>query len=577
MRIFFIIFCILSESFCIAQSKKIDPFLLKQLQLKNEIEYVILFDQTHIPLVNSYLSKIQKGKRVYELLNKNAKASQKEVVRYLNSKKIKHQSHLILNAISVKSSKSILFEIEKFEEVKKIITDFNIYKEQVHIENNSKLREVQPEWGIKMIQADSVWRTGISGQGVTIAGADTGYDWNVSPLKSKYRGYINDSMSNHSYNWHDAIKEKSPLYTDSLNPCGFNVKAPCDDDNHGTHTMGTMVGSDSMNQIGVAPQANWIACRNMERGYGKLSTYLECFDWFMAPTDTAGMNPEINKAPHVINNSWFCSLEEGCNITNWDALHVAVKNLKASGIVVVVSAGNNGSNCGSLNAPPAIFESSFSVGATAQNDTITSFSSRGTVNIDSSGRLKPDVSAPGRAIRSVVRAGAFASFSGTSMAGPHVAGTVALMISANPLLAGQVEDIENILEITADKKYSDQICGDFSGQLSPNPIYGYGRINALKAVEMAKTYTVNTVENNPDFTYVNIFPNPFENEIQMVTDSNQQEKIAIKIFDLTGKLLLSKDNLSTVETLDLSHLYRGSYFVKTTKGNKSEIRKIVKI
>ena len=74
--------------------------------------------------------------------------------------------------------------------------------------------------------------------------------------------------------------------------------------------MGTMVGSDSSNLIGVAPAAQWMACRNMERGNGQLSTYLECFEWFLAPTDLNGENANPDKAPHVINNSWYCSPEE---------------------------------------------------------------------------------------------------------------------------------------------------------------------------------------------------------------------------------------------------------------------------
>lgn len=129
---------------------------------------------------------------------------------------------------------------------------------------------------------------------------------------------------------------------------------PCDDDKHGTHTMGTMVGEDDENSIGVAPEAKWIACRNMDRGWGQPSTYMECFEWFLAPYDLEGENADPDKAPHVINNSWFCSVEEGCNPSNFILMEEIVKNLKASGVVVVVSAGNSGgSGCGSVTGPPA--------------------------------------------------------------------------------------------------------------------------------------------------------------------------------------------------------------------------------
>ena len=75
-------------------------------------------------------------------------------------------------------------------------------------------------------RADSVWRMGFSGQNITVGGQDTGYDWTVSPLKSKYRGFVNDTTALHDFNWHDAIHNQSPLATDSLNPCGYNIKEP---------------------------------------------------------------------------------------------------------------------------------------------------------------------------------------------------------------------------------------------------------------------------------------------------------------------------------------------------------------
>src|SRR5690606_6949367 len=189
--------------------------------------------------------------------------------------------------------------------------------------------------------------------------------------------------------------EINPFNADSINPCGLDSKVPCDDNGHGTHTMGTMIGLDGPNQIGVAPEATWCACRNMERGWGTPFTYLECFEWFLAPTDLNNQNPDPTKAPHVINNSWSCPQAEGCDSSNWMLLDMAVMNLRLAGTVVVVSAGNSGSGCGSVSTPAAMFEGSFSVGATRENDTIAGFSSRGPVFVDGSLRLKPNVAAPG--------------------------------------------------------------------------------------------------------------------------------------------------------------------------------------
>lgn len=532
--LFSILFCLT----LVAQTSKIDPALISPENPQNTLDYIVLMDgQADLTAVSNVKGKNRKGSLVYSLLKKNSDASQQSLVTWLRNNHIEYTPYFVINGIHVRSTRAILMDIASRKDVKKIVKNFSINLDRIESEPMTTNREIVPEWGLLKIGADSVWRMGFDGKGVVVGGQDTGYDWSVSPLKSKYKGFINDTTAVHSYHWHDAIHQKSPLAADSLNPCGFNLKEPCDDNNHGTHTMGTMVGSDTSNLIGVAPGAQWVACRNMERGNGQLSTYLECFEWFLAPTDIDGNNADPTKAPHVINNSWYCSPEEGCNPGNWDALQIAVKNLKAAGVVVVVSAGNSGPGCETINAPPAHFEPSFSVGASMINDTIANFSSRGPVAIDSSYRIKPDVAAPGRGVRSVVRGGGFASFNGTSMAGPHVAGLVALIICANPDLAGEVATIEEIIRQTADPKFSDQDCSGISGQMHPNPIYGYGRINALKAVELAlKTQTgVNEPANDP--SVLKVFPNPSSDLVIIGMDQKTLSPAKLSIFNSAGQVM----------------------------------------
>lgn len=551
---------------------KIDPLLLKN---ESEVyDYVVKFYSTDIVSLSSRIKgKQAKGAFVFNQLKYSTEISQKKVINYLKSKHTPFQSYLISNCVRVKSDMNTMLTIAGFDEVQKVVYNFPISVPRTETDHsiiNSRIAE--PEWGLKMIQADSVWKLGYEGQGIVVGGEDTGYDWDVEPLKEKYRGYINDTTVQHAYHWHDAIKDKSPLSPDSLNPCGFNVKEPCDDNNHGTHTMGTMVGRDTGNIIGVAPLAKWIGCRNMERGNGQLSTYLDCFEWFLAPTDLDGLNPEPSLAPHVINNSWYCSFTEGCNPENWNLLNEAVLNLKAAGIVVIVSAGNDGPNCETTTGPPGIFEASFSVGATMINDTIAGFSSRGPVSIDSSFRMKPDISAPGRGVRSVIRNGNFASFNGTSMAGPHVAGTVALILSANPDLIGEVALVEEILRASAEPKFSDQECGGLSSQVIPNPIYGYGRLNALKAVDKALSITVNTEEDfNKKFK---VFPNPTHNFINIESVDDKTTSLVLRTLD--NKLIMSSSfQYNTI--LDMSELSQGIYFLYISNNSKKEVIKVVRM
>lgn len=255
--------------------------------------------------------------------------------------------------------------------------------------------------------------------------------------------------------------------------------------------MGTMVGSTSASSVmGVAPDAKWMGCRNMEEGDGQPSTYIECFQWFIAPTDLNNQNADPTKAPDVINNSWGCPTSEGCNSTNFATMEAVINNVRAAGIVVVVSAGNSGSACSTVDDPPAIFSGSFAVGATNSSDGIAGFSSRGPVTVYGNGTLvKPDVSAPGVGIYSSVgvdnNAGSYsyANYNGTSMAGPHVAGLVALLVSAHPSLRGNVSAIETLIKNTATPRYATApFCGSDNAGSIPNNVYGYGRVDALLAI-----------------------------------------------------------------------------------------------
>jgi subtilisin family serine protease len=164
-------------------------------------------------------------------------------------------------------------------------------------------------------------------------------------------------------------------------------------------------------------------------------------------------------------------------------LLTVVNNVRAAGILSAHSAGNSGyGGCSTVNAPAAIYDASFSVGATDIGNTIAGFSSRGPVTVDGSNRLKPDITAPGVGVRSSVPGGGYGTKSGTSMAAPHVAGLVALIISAQPALRGQVDALEELIESTALPLTTTQTCGGVPGSSIPNNTYGWGRIDAQMAL-----------------------------------------------------------------------------------------------
>jgi subtilisin family serine protease len=254
-----------------------------------------------------------------------------------------------------------------------------------------------------------------------------------------------------------------------------------------------------------------------------------------------------------------------------------VKNLKASGVVVVVSAGNTGNQgCGSVTGPPAFFEASFSVGATDIDGNIAGFSSLGPIVIDSSFRLKPNAAAPGVNVRSVIRGGRFAAFSGTSMAGPHIAGLVALIISANPSLAGNVDAIEDILEGTGLPSPSLTDCGGFVGSEIPNAVFGYGIGNALEAVKRAQAF--NSSVQDQYKTSLSVYPNPSEELVTFMVNQGDQYIEEVNIYSLNGELVQKQYfGNHLLVTMPILSLPKGVYIYKVRTGAQWTAGKIVKM
>ncbi|MFQ5613257.1 MAG: S8 family serine peptidase [Anaerolineae bacterium] len=347
------------------------------------------------------------------------------------------------------------------------------------------------EVGVVRVNAPLVWSMGYSGSGIVIGGQDTGVRWDHEALINQYRGW-DGASADHDYNWHDAVHEDIDGFS---NPCGLDSPAPCDDFSHGTHTLGTAVGDDGgANQIGVAPGAQWIACRNMDSGVGRPSTYLECFEWFLAPYPVGG-TPAVGdpaKAPHIITNSWSCPPAEEC-LTGQEVIS-GVQAMRAAGILTVVAAGNAGPNCSTVKDPPAIYAESFTVGALDSTD-IAWFSSRGPVTRDGSNRLKPDIAAPGVNVRSSENASVtdYGYKMGTSMATPHVAGVAALLWDAAPHLVGEVDLTEWVLRLSARPRTTSQGCGGDGPTGVPNNVWGWGEVDALAAVSATLSLTPTAV------------------------------------------------------------------------------------
>ena len=548
---------------------KLSEGLKKEWLKKEKIEVIIQFQDQKMDL-SSYRSswdKSQKGSFIFKTLQENTRISQNAVQKWLTDKGISFKSNMLVNALLVTLSKEQITYLAKRSDIAFVYDNPEIFvtPNQRSTENQS-LRSAS-EWGIEKIKAPAVWAMGITGKGIVIAGQDTGYDWTHPDLVSAYRGSSKEIVK-HDYHWFDAIDKASPLNKDTINPCGYSIKIPCDDDVHGTHTMGTMVGKDiSGTSIGVAPGATWIGARNMDRGYGNPFSYLACFDWFLAPRDLSGKNPNPLLSPHVINNSWSCPTMEGCLNNHVELFEKAISLLRKAGIMVVVSAGNDGGSCETMNEIPVTVSGAFSVGATRSNDSIASFSSRGPAIILGKKQIKPDVSAPGVSIKSAFPGKKYGLQSGTSMAGPHVAGLAALLFSANPSLIGQVDKVEQIIRETSLPLYSSQVCSNISGGSYPNPVYGYGRIDALAAVK--KALSVTSVNESVDPT-IQIYPLAGHQQLYISTEFGK-DIFTLTLFDMYGREIMNNQVDQSNSSINLPSLPNGMYIY--TLANKEKMTK----
>ena len=407
--------------------------------------------------------------------------TQAPLLKLLSDRKIEHRSFYIVNMIWVKGDFNLAFELASRSDVARIEGNpviHNNFPNPLPAGNISDQPQTPNtiEPGVSYINAPLVWAQGFTGQGIVIGGADTGIRWTHNAIKPHYRGW-NGVTANHDYNWHDSIHDSTG------NPCGNDSPVPCDDFFHGTHTIGTAIGDDGAgNQIGVAPGAKWIGCRNMDAGNGTPARYSECFEFWLAPYPVGGTpaQGDPSLAPDVTTNSWGCPASEGCSALT---LQQGVEAQLAAGINMVVAAGNSGSGCSTVTDPPSLYEAVYTVGAlTTGTDSLASFSSRGPVTADGSNRVKPNISAPGTGTRSATNSSdtAYTTASGTSMATPHTAGATALLLSARPILRDDVAMTRTVLSNSA-FHINSAACS--SSGTFPNNLFGYGRLNVKAAYD----------------------------------------------------------------------------------------------
>ncbi len=320
-------------------------------------------------------------------------------------------------------------------------------------------------WGLDRINVTDVWEAGRDGTGVRVAVSDTGVDMEHPDLEGRM-STVDEDDPHYPGGWIE-IDEVGHIVEDST---------PYDSQYHGTHCSGTVLGGNSSGKsIGVAPGAELMHALTLPEGGASFTQLIKGLEWKVEPFDRHG-DPLHEKyggnvtdfRPHVASMSWGAAGYR-------DEFEEPIQKLRDAGVVPVVSIGNYGQ--GTVGTPGAIYES-FGIGASDRNDEIAGFSSGGIVEDDRYDTpeeyVKPDFVAPGIDVLSSIPEEDYNELSGTSMAAPHVAGTIALLYETHL----SVDDIYKILEESSDYHEAGESLNE-----SKNTRYGYGIIDASKALD----------------------------------------------------------------------------------------------
>ncbi|MGH8877882.1 MAG: S8 family serine peptidase, partial [Stackebrandtia sp.] len=393
---------------------------------------------------------------VHNRLRETAESTQADLRAELDDRGLGYRPFYLINAIEVDTGLYSRSWLNGRDDVAKVLLSPQLRPapDTPAPDAGEKLDGTDPQPNIEQVGAPEAWDEG-TGEGITIGISDSGVDGDHPAFADRFRGG-DDS-------WADPVN---------------GTRKPNDPNGHGTHALGLALGA---NGVGVAPGADWVGCANLPRNAANPPDYLACLQFMLAPYPSGG-DPFTDgnplRAPHVLTNSWGCPAVEGCD---GSVLNGAARAFEEAGVFFVVAAGNSGPDCGTAKTPPANAPEAYSVGAVTKNDELANFSSRGPVTIDGEPLAKPEISAPGVDVVSALPGGGYGPNTGTSMAGPHVAGAVAVLWSAEEKLIGDIDATKQLLGETAKPVTKTEDSSDIDGCGGDNAA-GAGTVDIGSAV-----------------------------------------------------------------------------------------------
>ncbi len=405
---------------------------------------------------------------------------------YQSGDVVRYDSFWIMNAFRVDATPPVLKALAEHPDVDTIFFNYPIVglqPQETPVPTPAKGDYTErrpgpetPEPGLTAINVPQVWALGFDGTGMLVSTLDTGVQGSHPALASRWRGLDPNYAGHPGWAFFDPVT-------------GWTF--PQDSGSHGTHTMGTICGGAPGDQIGVAPGAQWIHAATIDR----VSLIQTCtdsvlaFQWLVDPDGNPSTNYDV---PTTNSNSWGIATSH--NIPPWstpcsNSFWSYIDACESAGIVVLFSAGNEGPGANTHRRPADRATDDYrncSVGAVDGNNSptlpIASFSSRGPTNCTPNGDpfIKPNISAPGVNVRSSVPTNGYSSYSGTSMASPHINGVCALVRQACPDLTP--DEVKQCLYDTVMDR----------GAPGKDNDYGWGVVDALAAVNRAISLCVSS-------------------------------------------------------------------------------------
>lgn len=534
MHVRYLLVCLAAVA--VSAAGVITPYLADQLQTYRSDELVAVYvkpvgdaDVAFIEQATLGMTRDARREFAVEQMRDVAALSQDPIVAALGAYPVYmvtdiHQNWLA-NFVSCNATISVIRELAKMDEVAWI--DFrpatSPFIEPIEVRPAGGNEPAANAWGVDKIGAPSVWTLGYNGAGIVVAVVDTGVNYLHADLATHM---WHDTPGGLHYGWDMESGDGDPMPTSS---------------NHGTHCAGSVASNGTAGTTcGVAPGATIMAIKVMTTVSPTAEqNVMDGFAW------------AVSHGADVISTSLGYMPSWNPQRALW---RTAEQNILAAGVPHSVAAGNEGPGSFTIRTPgdcpppwdhpdqvaPGGFSAVVTVGATTSTDAIASFSSRGYVTWETispwfdyndtapnAGLIDPDVVAPGESITSCDWPGSgYTVMSGTSMATPHTAGLMALMLDANPALS--VAQVDQIIETTALPL----------GTTGKDNTFGSGRIQALPAVQAAISVGIEDEAGPvpaPGMLLSGITPNPVSTSGMYSLYVGQASDVTVTMFDISGR------------------------------------------